>query len=78
MSRIDENDQLCENSEGIAEGSRCESYGGRKGLEVLLLSHVSRVRLCATPDGSRPGPPPVSGILQARTLEWVTISFSNA
>ena len=28
-------------------------------------------------DGSLPGPP-VPGILQARTLEWVTISFSNA
>ena len=35
--RIDENDQLCEDSEGIAEGSRCRSYGGRKGLEVLKL-----------------------------------------
>lgn len=32
-----ENDQLCEDSEGIAEGSRCKSYGGRKGLEVLKL-----------------------------------------
>ena len=28
-------------------------------------------------DGSPPGPP-ISGILQARTLEWVAISFSNA
>ena len=28
-------------------------------------------------DGSRPGSP-VPGILQARTLEWVAISFSNA
>ena len=42
-----------------------------------LLSHFSRVRLCATPDGSSPGSP-VPGILQARTLEWVAISFSNA
>ena len=44
----------------------------------LLLTHFSRVRLCATPiDGSRPGSP-VPGSLQARTLEWVAISFSNA
>ena len=43
----------------------------------ILLSHFSRVRLCATPDGSPPGSP-VPGILQARTLEWVVISFSNA
>ena len=27
-------------------------------------------------DGSPPGSP-ISGILQARTLEWVAISFSN-
>ena len=41
----------------------------------LLLSRFSRLRLCA--DGSPPGSP-VPGILQARTLEWVAISFSNA
>ena len=33
--------------------------------------------LCDPIDGNRPGSP-VSGILQARTLEWVAISFSNA
>ena len=33
--------------------------------------------LCDPIDGSPPGSP-VSGILQARTLEWVAISFSNA
>ena len=33
--------------------------------------------LCDPIDGSRPGCP-VPGILQARTLEWVAISFSNA
>ena len=33
--------------------------------------------LCNHIDGSPPGPP-VTGILQARTLEWVAISFSNA
>ena len=33
--------------------------------------------LCDTIDGSPPGSP-VTGILQARTLEWVAISFSNA
>ena len=45
---------------------------------LLLLSRFSRVRLCCDPiDGSPPGSP-VPGILQARTLEWVTISFSNA
>ena len=33
--------------------------------------------LCDPIDGSQPGSP-VPGILQARTLEWVAISFSNA
>ena len=33
--------------------------------------------LCDPRDGSPPGSP-VPGILQARTLEWVAISLSNA
>ena len=33
--------------------------------------------LCDPIDGSQPGSP-IPGILQARTLEWVAISFSNA
>ena len=33
--------------------------------------------LCDLIDGSPPGSP-VPGILQARTLEWVAISVSNA
>ena len=37
----------------------------------------SRVWLCATPR-RQPTRLPVPGILQARTLEWLAISFSNA
>ena len=37
----------------------------------------SRPTLCDSIDGSPPGSA-VPGILQARTLEWVAISFSNA
>ena len=33
--------------------------------------------LCDPIDGGPPGSP-IPGILQARTLEWVAISFSNA
>ena len=50
------------------------------GLLLLLLSRFSRVWLCATPEIGSPGDPPgspVPGILQARTLEWVAISFSK-
>ena len=48
-----------------------------KYIADKLLSHFSRVWLCDPIDGSPPGSP-VPGILQARTLEWVAISFSNA
>ena len=40
-------------------------------------SHQSCLTLCDPIDGSLPGSS-VPGILQARTLEWVAISFSNA
>ena len=40
-------------------------------------SHQLCPTLCDSIDGSPPGSP-VPGILQARTLEWVAISFSNA
>ena len=53
---------------------------------VLLISTVKTAAakslkscptLCDPIDGSPPGSP-VPGILQARTPEWVAISFSNA
>ena len=44
---------------------------------MLLLSRSSHVRLC-DPIDSSPLVSAVPGILQARTLEWVGISFSNA
>ena len=40
-------------------------------------SRQSCLTLCDPIDSSPPGSP-VPGILQARTLEWVAISFSNA
>ena len=47
-------------------------------LPLLLLSRFqSCPTLCDPIDSSLPGSP-VPGILQARTLEWVAISFSNA
>ena len=49
----------------------------RLELMLLLLSRFSRVRLCVTRQTAAQQAP-VPGILQARTLEWVAISFSNA
>ena len=40
-------------------------------------SHQLCPTLCDSTDSSPPGSP-VPGILQARTLEWVAMSFSNA
>ena len=50
---------------------------GRKALTNLAKSLQSCPTLCDPIDGSPPGSP-IPGILQARTLEWVAISFSNA
>ena len=46
-------------------------------LPLLLSRFQSCLTLCDPRDSSPPGSP-VPGILQARTLEWVAISFSNA
>ena len=47
------------------------------GAAAAAKSLQSYPTLCDPIDGSPPGPA-VPGILQARTLEWVAISFSNA
>ena len=48
---------------------------------IYAAAAAKSLQSCPTPsdpiDGSPPGSP-VPGILQARTLEWVAISFSNA
>ena len=44
---------------------------------VTAKSLQSSLTLCDPRDGSPPGSP-VTGTLQARTLEWVAISFSKA
>ena len=63
-------------------------YSKNKSLKNAVLSLLSAaaaaaksLQSCPTPcdpiDGSPPGSP-ISGILQARILEWVATSFSNA
>ena len=54
-----------------AETKKC------KAIAAAAKSLQSRPTLCDPIDGSPPGSP-VPGILQARTLEWVAVSFSNA
>ena len=52
------------------KASRCTAAAAAESLQSCLT-------LCDPVDGSPPGSP-VQGILQARTPEWVAISFSNA
>ena len=49
----------------------------REGAAAAAKSLQSCPTLCNPIDSSPPGFP-IPGILQARTLEWVAISFSNA
>ena len=51
-----------------------EDFSSAAAAAKLLQSCLT---LCDPIDGSPPGSP-IPGILQARTLEWVAISFSNA
>ena len=51
--------------------------GGKYGYAAAAKLFQPWPTLCDPIDGSPPGSP-VPGILQARTLEWVAISFSNA
>ena len=55
----------------------CESWTVKKAAAAAAKSLQSCLTLCDPIGGSPPGSP-VPGILQARTLEWVAISFSNA
>ena len=51
--------------------------GTKAAAAAAAKSLQSCPTLCDPIDGSPPGSP-IPGILQARTLEWVAISFSNA
>ena len=63
---------------------RCESWTIKKTAAAAAAGAAGAAKLlqlcptlCDPIDGSPPGSP-VPGILLARTLEWVAISFSNA
>ena len=65
-----------------ASGIRqCHAQGENPQKVPAAATAAKSLQLCPTlcdpTEGSPPGSP-VPGILQARTLEWVAISFSNA
>ena len=63
---------------GDTEGKQClkKSNASNKHAAAAKLLQLY-LTLCDPIDGSPPGSS-ILGILQARTLEWVAISFSNA
>ena len=61
----------------IELGWICHSFLSSVAAADAAKSLQSSPTLCDPIDGS-PSNSPVPGILQARTLEWVAISFSNA
>ena len=74
--------------DGSPPGSPWDSSGKNTGVGCHFLLQCMKVKserevaqscptLCDPIDSSPPGSP-VPGVLQARTLEWVAISFSNA
>ena len=60
-------------SDVVLETSLCHSTNAAAAAKSLQSCRT----LCDPIDSSPPGSP-IPGILQARTLEWVAISFSNA
>ena len=60
----------CSHARGYTREAAAAAAAAAKSLQSCLT-------LCDPRDGSPPGSP-VPGILQARTLEWAAISFSNA
>ena len=62
---------------------KCKSNMCCQVLRELSAQHAAAaaaksLQSCPTLCNPRDGSPPVPVILQARTLEWVAISFSNA
>ena len=68
---------------GLSKKQERRDHAIRIGPEFRIRQRVARrieLRLGRSDRALRGSPPgsPVPGILQARTLEWVAISFSNA
>ena len=61
----------------LCDPMNCSMPGLPAAAAAAAASLQSCPTLCDPIDGSPPGSP-IPGILQARTPEWVAISFSNA
>ena len=70
---------------GESQGQRSQTdyspWGCKNHAAAAAAAAAKSLQSCPTvcdPTDSSPPGSPVPGILQARTLEWVAISFSNA
>ena len=67
---------------GLEREKICKSGEGKEQKIMNLFAAAAKLlQSCPTlcdPIDSSPAGSPIPGILQARTLEWVAISFSNA
>ena len=63
--------------DGTVHGVKGTLHAAAAAAAAAAKSLQSFPTLCDPIDGSPPGSL-IPGILQARTLEWVAISFSNA
>ena len=70
------NPGICDNLGGWVGWEGVPRGRGHRHAAAAAKSLQSCPTLCDHIDGSPPGSP-VPGILQARTLEWLAISFSN-
>ena len=55
-----------------------ERVAGRKATAAAAAKSLQSCPTLGNPVDSSPPGSPIPGILQARTLEWIAISFSNA
>ena len=78
MAQETQTGALCQPG-GVGWGGRWERASGGRGYMYAAAAKLlqSCLTLCDPIDGSPPGSA-IPGILQARTLEWVAISSSNA
>ena len=64
----------------VTKGKRGGSINWKFGINLYTAAAAKSLQLCPTLcdpiDGSPPGST-IPGILQARTLEWLAISFSS-
>ena len=70
-------EKLCDQNLRLSSSLTPGVFSDLAAAAVADKSLQSCPTLCDPIEGSPPGSP-VPGILQARTLEWVAISFSNA